>query len=142
VKRESEEKGEIWVLETQTKGTGANMVPLSKVLRKPGTSDAVPGFVFRKPAPREPQPPVQAVPHRFKVTDVMTREPLADDVDARGAVEALRDVRSIVDVVVHVWEPDSKRWRLLTFGETKALWDYRDLRDGPLASAGGPSSRP
>jgi hypothetical protein len=142
VKRESEESGEIWVLETQTKGTGANVVPLSKVLRKPGASDAVPGFVFRKPEPREAQPPAQPAPHRFTVTDVMTRQVLADDVDARAAVEALRDVRSIVDVVVHVWEPEAKRWRLLTFGETKALWDYRDLHDGPLASAGGPSSEP
>jgi hypothetical protein len=36
-----------WVLETQTKGTGANMVPLENVVRKPG-SDSVPGFVLPK----------------------------------------------------------------------------------------------
>jgi hypothetical protein len=30
-----------------------------------------------------------------------------------------------VDVTVYVWEPKAERWRLLTFGETKALWDYR-----------------
>src|SRR5436305_8576459 len=115
---------EVWVLETQTKGTGANVVPLSKVLKKPGSSESVPGFVFHKLEPREDEPE-PAQPHRFKVTDVMTREVLAEDIDARGAVEALKNIRSIVDVVIHVWEPDSERWRLLTFGETRALWEHR-----------------
>ena len=27
--------GKTWVLDTETKGTGANMVPLEKVLKKP-----------------------------------------------------------------------------------------------------------
>jgi hypothetical protein len=115
----------VWVLETQTKGTGANVVPLEKVLK--GPSAPVPGFGFRKPPPREPEPPELREPYRFKLTDVMTREVLAEDVDAREAVTALEDVRSIVDVVVHVWEPTTQRWRMLTFGETRTLWDRRDL---------------
>jgi hypothetical protein len=28
-----------WVLDTETKGTGANMVPLEKVLKEPGSED-------------------------------------------------------------------------------------------------------
>jgi hypothetical protein len=109
------------------------MVPLEKVLRKPG-SDAVPGFSFpelREPAPSDPGP---AEPHRFRVIDIMTRQALADDVNARAAVRALEGVRSIVDVTVHVWEPDAERWLPLTFEETGLLWDYRG-RVGPTSGA-------
>jgi hypothetical protein len=113
----------IWVLDTETKGTGANMVPLERILRKPG-SDAVPGFVLP-----ELRPPSEAdeprLPHAFKVVDVMTREVLGEEIDARATVKLLEDVRSIVDVTVYVWEAQSERWRMLTFGETKLLWDHR-----------------
>jgi len=110
------------VLETQTKGTGANMVPLERTQRKPGP-DGVPGFFFPelKPVP-EPEP---RQPRSFKVVDVMTREVLAEGVDARAAVGALEGVHSVVDVTVSVWDPHAERWRMLSFGETQALWDYR-----------------
>ena len=65
----------------------------------------------------------------------MTREVLAEGVDARAAVDALEHIRSVVDVVVHVWEPDTERWRLLTFGETMALWDYRGRREASTPAA-------
>ena len=61
----------------------------------------------------------------------MTRQVLAEDVDARAAVEALEDVRSIVDVIVYVWEPESERWRMLSFGETQALWEWRGKVEQP-----------
>jgi hypothetical protein len=112
----------VWVLETETKGTGANMVPLKRTLKR---ARPVPGFNIRKPAPRDPAPEAPRDPYRFRIADVMTRQVLADDVDARGAVAALADVRSIVDVIVYVWEPESERWRLLSFGETQALWEHR-----------------
>jgi hypothetical protein len=118
-----EKQRNIWVLETQTKGTGANMVPLERTLKR---SDAVPGFGFRKPQPRDPEQPAPREPYRFKITDVMTRRVLAEGLDARAAIEALDEVRSIVDVIVYVWEPEPERWRMLTFGETKTLLDYRD----------------
>ena len=73
----------------------------------------MPGFGFRKPAPREPEAPAPREPYRFKLTDVMTRQVLAEDVDARAAVELLEGVRSIVDVIVYVWEPHRERWRML-----------------------------
>lgn len=112
----------VWVLETETKGTGANVVPLDRTERKPG-SDAVPGFSFPelKPLP-DPEP---RGPRSFKVVDVMTRQVLAEGVGARDAVSALEDVNSIVDVTVSVWDPDGERWRMLSFGEKQALWDYR-----------------
>ena len=39
-----------WVLDTETKGTGANMVPLEKVLRKPEPAPE-PAPARRRPAP-------------------------------------------------------------------------------------------
>ena len=98
------------------------MVPLKRVLKH--GSDAVPGFVL--PERRRPEPEVEPKkPYRFKVVDLMTRQVLAEDVGARGAVDALGGVRSIVDVTVYVWDEEAERWRRLTFGETKALWDQR-----------------
>ena len=123
-----------WVLDTETKGTGANMVPLERVLRKPGSSDAVPGFVFRK-LERRPEQPEPHRPHRFKVVDLMTRRVLAEDADARETVRALEQVRRIVDVSIFVWEPAAERWRLLTFDEGRLLWDHRG-RGEELASGG------
>jgi hypothetical protein len=124
-KEDEKGPGRVWVLDTETKGTGANMVPLERVLRKPGSSDAVPGFVFRKPEPR-PEEPEPQQPYRFKVVDVMTRQTLAEEVDARDVVRALERVRSIVDVSMFVWEPEAERWRLLTYDEGRLLWDRRE----------------
>jgi hypothetical protein len=112
-----------WVLDTQTKGTGATMVPLERVLSKPGP--AVPRFSLPALKEVEPEQPPPRGPLEFKLVDVMTREVISEGVDARGAVAALEQVRSIVDVTVYVWEPDTERWRLLTLAETRALWDYR-----------------
>jgi hypothetical protein len=115
------------VLDTHTKGTGANMVPLGRVLKR--GSDTVPGFVLpqrRRPDPPQPGP---RTPYRFKVVDLMTRQVLAEDVGARAAIDALNAVRSIVDVTVHVWDDEAARWRRLTFGETSALWKQRTPPD-------------
>jgi hypothetical protein len=122
--------GKVWILDTETKGTGANMVPLESVLRK--GSDAVPGFHFPKLKPPEPSEPAPHAPRRFKVVDVQTREVLAEDVDARTAIGVLEPVRSIVDVNVWVWQTDRERWRMLTMDELRALWAYR----GRLADLG------
>jgi hypothetical protein len=118
-----------WVLDTHTKGTGANMVPLDSVLRS--GSDAVPGFKLPERKRIEEQPPEPRA-HRFRIVDVMTRRVLADDVGAREAVAALATVRSIVDVTVSVWDDQSQRWRMLSFAERRALWDHR----GRVAATG------
>jgi hypothetical protein len=122
----------VWILDTETKGTGANMVPLDRVLRKPG-SDAVEGFVLpplKPPAPAAAEP---RAPRRFKVVDVMTREVLAEDADARATIHALEQVRSIVDVTIWVWQPETERWRMLSLEDARALWEYR----GRLAGGAG-----
>ena len=114
----------IWVLDTDTKGTGAQMVPLDRVLEKPAPSGE-PFFVPPKPRPREPKPPEPRAPRRFRIVDVVTRRVLADDVPARDALAVLGGVRSTVDVHVSVWEPKGDRWRLLTLDEQRLLWDHR-----------------
>ena len=118
----------VWVLDTETKGTGANMVPLERVLRK-GPPESVPGFVLPPLQPPTRNQPDQRTPLEFKVMDILTRRILGEGLDARAAVEVLENVRSIVDVNVYVWEPQSDRWRMLTFGETQMLWEYRSRID-------------
>jgi hypothetical protein len=116
--------GKIWVLDTETKGTGAQMVPLEKVLRQPEPAPAPKRRRRRSSRPAEapaPRPPL-----RFKVVDAMTREVLADDADARTTMDLLRTLRSVVDVSISVWEPNSERWRQLTLGERQAVWRLRD----------------
>jgi hypothetical protein len=130
----------IWILDTETKGTGANMVPLDRVLRKPG-SGAVEGFRLPALKPPPPTPAAPRAPRRFKVVDVVTREVLADGTDARATVELLEQVRSIVDVTIWVWHPDDERWRMLTLEEARALWAYRG-RLGDLARPEPPRARP
>ena len=118
--------GRVWVLDTETKGTGAEMVPLDKVLKKPAPSRE-PLFVPPEPVPREPEPPEPRPPLRFKVVDVMTRAVLAEGASAREALGVLDDVRSVVDVNVYVWQPKSEKWRLLTLDEKRTLWDRRKV---------------
>src|SRR5687768_7758753 len=105
-----------WILDTETKGTGAQMVPLDTVVRKPQPSDK-PLFVPRKHRPKPPPEPTPRAPRRFKVVDLSSRAVLAEDIDARATLELLAGIRSSVDVNVSVWEPSTEAWRLLTLGE-------------------------
>jgi hypothetical protein len=124
-----------WVLDTETKGTGANMVPLERVTKR---TDPKPLVVPPKPRRSQPPEPAPSAPRRFRVVDLMTRRELADDVDAREAIDTLKSVRSVVDVNVYVWQPDRERWRPLTFSERRAMWDMAtDGRPGS-ASRGRP----
>ena len=83
--------GKTWVLHTETKGTGANMVPLERTRSR--SSDSEPMFVPPKPRPQQPEAPKPKTPHRFKV----------------------------VDVNVFVWHEERQDWRLLTLGEQRAM---------------------
>jgi len=114
--------GRVWVLDTETKGTGAEMVPLDKVQQKPAPSKE-PFWVPPERTPREPKPPQPRAPRRFRVIDVLSREVLADDAGAREALGVLNGVHSIVDVQVYVREQE--KWRLLTLGELRTLWEAR-----------------
>ncbi len=115
--------GKIWVLDTETKGTGANMVPLDRVTRR--SSAPEPLFVPPKLRPREPEEPKPRAPRRFKIVDVMTRQSLVEGAGTRETVAALEGVRSIVDVNVYVWDEEREDWRLLTLPEQRAVWELR-----------------
>jgi hypothetical protein len=117
--------GRDWVLDLDPSGTGAEMRPLDSVLRKPEPKPDL-ALVRRKPQPRPEAAPEPRKPRRFKVVDVMTGALKADDASTRATVELLKDVRSVGDVRVYVWNDDAERWRLLTLGEQRALWELRD----------------
>jgi hypothetical protein len=128
--------GKVWILDTSTKGTGATMVPLESILRKPSGDS---GAIYIPPA-RPAKAPVPAEPRRprmFKVVDIRSRAVLAEDASARATILVLNGVRSIVDVNVYVWTPATESWRLLTFDEQHLLWEHRDPAPA-TAPRGGP----
>ena len=110
--------GRHWVLDTSTKGTGAEMVPLEKTLSDPAPrARRAAARSPRRPARRdEPREPLQ-----FRVVDSLSREVLVDRADTRTAATTLQEARSVVDVSVYVWEPRAGRWRSLTHGEKRSL---------------------
>ena len=128
-----------WVLHTETKGTGAHMVPLESVQQRSSTTEPV--FVRRPPAPgSEPAvEPAPRAPRRFRIVDVMTRRVLADDVSVRDAVDALGDVHSVVDVNIYVWQDALSRWRLLTLGDQRELLEL--AHSGSACALGASTSR-
>jgi hypothetical protein len=112
-----------WVLDHETKGTGAQMVPLEKARQR--AQPVTDPLWFPPPRkPREPEPEKPRVPRRFRVVDVVSGRPLVDDASTRATVDALGAVRSIVDVRIYV--RDGERWRLLTRDEQRTLWDLRE----------------
>jgi hypothetical protein len=130
-------KSRVWVLDTETKGTGAEMVPLDKVLTRPSPSPE-PFTAPPRPQPRPQPAPAPRRPRRFRVVDVMTRQLLADGTGIHATLAALGEVRRSVDVNVFVWEPEGERWRLLTLGEQQQLWRRRrsdGVRPAPPANS-------
>ena len=118
--------GKTWILRTETKGTGATMVPLETLTER--DSELEPLRVIRKAKPPAPTPAEPRQPRRFRVVDVISRRNLVEDASAGEAIDALRGVRSIVDVSVFVWQHDRARWRLLTFSEKRAMFDLTAAR--------------
>jgi hypothetical protein len=141
-----------WVLDTETKGTGAQMVPLEKALRKPGGEPPLNLVQLGRPAPpRAPREPESRQPRRFRIVDVMTRNALVEGIGIRPALELLSGVRSVVDVVVSVWEPALDGWRPLTLAEQRTMWECRgrhtdapgaQRRDRPRVSRGARTAPP
>jgi hypothetical protein len=119
----------IWVLDTETKGTGAEMVPLERALRG---KRSVPGrerirVVKRKPdgssAEASPTESAPRAPRRFKVTSALSGKVLADDAGVREIVELMDGMRSVADARVYVWEADPPGWRPLSLREQQLLLD-------------------
>lgn len=127
-----------WVLDTDTKGTGAQMVPLEKVLDRSGPRHGrIVSAIKPEQAPPEESQPEPTQPPRFKVVDAMTRQVLALDADTRTAVQALEGVGRLVDVSIYVRDPNTGRWRRLSHREEKLLWAFRGRTERDVASAAG-----
>lgn len=136
--------GTTWILHTETKGTGAQMVPLESVTGRASSTEPV--FVPRQvPGAAGTEEPQRSAPRRFRLVDVMTRETIVEDVPARQAIDALRDVRSMVDVNAYVWQEEHDRWRLLSFPEQRAMWELARVSGAasgvPACESGRRSSR-
>jgi hypothetical protein len=119
----------IWVLDTETKGTGAEMVPLERALR--GKRSA-PGrepirVVKRKPDGTSADAPDADVaaptPRRFRLVNALSGEVVAGDAGVREIVGLMDGMRSVADARVYVWEPDAPGWRPLSLREQQLLLD-------------------
>jgi hypothetical protein len=135
VAKPSERK--VWVLDTETKGTGAEMVPLDKlrernksapkesrvsVIRKhrgAGAEDSDDSGAAAEPR----QPP------RFKLVNAISGQLVAEGVGAREIADRLAGMR-LVDARVYVWEPEPGEWRALTLGQQRRLRAARGSAPG------------
>ena len=111
-----------WVLDTETKGTGAQMVPAEKV--QPAY-ESRPAIVVGEPEPRREKPVEPRVPRRFKVVDVMTRRVLGEGIGTRETIRVLEGMRSVVDANVYVWQDRDGTWQQLSQVDRARLWDLR-----------------
>jgi hypothetical protein len=121
-----------WVLDTETKGTGAHIAPLQRAREEPVSERELALVLFKRP-PRPLQPHEPVLPLRFKVVDVMSARVLAEGIGARATVDLLEGMRSVTDVRIFLWAETTRRWRLLTLAEQKALWGFR-RRGLPVAA--------
>jgi hypothetical protein len=125
-------KRTVWVLDTETKGTGAEMVPLERLEkernRPKGKRERIRVISPKDPGSTEPaaEPEAPRVARRFRIVDVRSRRMLAEDVGLSEALEALREVGSVVDVNVYVWHDDEEDWHPLTLAERRTLWGFRE----------------
>ena len=113
-----------WVLDTETKGTGAHVAPLKRDSGKAPEELSLVQLHPPESAKRAEQAPPE--PTRFKVVDVLSGRILAQDVSGGDAVRALRDVSKSMDALVYVREGERARWRLLSLADTRALWELRE----------------
>ena len=125
---ERSELARAWVLDTETKGTGAERVPLEKVQKQPPRRRRRP-VRAPDPKPRPSAEPGPRGPRRFKVVDVMSGRVLAEGAGTQATLELLRGIRSVVDVRIYVWEREASDWRPLTLAEQKSLWRLRGSED-------------
>jgi hypothetical protein len=122
--------GKTWLLDTETKGTGAQMVPLDKALERKRGAPKGERFSVIKREREEPRDETTTgdeapiTPRRFRVLNVITRRVVADDVEARELVELLAEARSVADVQVYVREDSAGEWRPLSLREQIAMRRY------------------
>ncbi|HEX5225942.1 MAG TPA: hypothetical protein VFW29_12510 [Solirubrobacteraceae bacterium] len=137
----SPEERKVWVLDTETKGTGAHVAPMRNSPPSARTEQPLSLVELGPPdgargASSAPEPQPRA-PLRFRVLDVMSSRVLVEDVGAHEAVAALERVPRAVDALVFVRSGPQGRWRLLSIEERRRLWAFRGrLADGARERAG------
>ena len=119
-----------WVLDTETKGTGAHIAPLK---RNDGAKSRELNLVrFHPPAAAggsassDAKRSVSAQAMRFKVVDILAARVLVEDVTLRAALRALGSLRKAIDARVYVRRGDRERWHLLSLADTRRLWSLRE----------------
>ena len=112
-----------WVLDTETKGTGAHIAPLKS---EPARGERELATVAFERPPRPLEPPAPPAARTFKVVDVLGARVLAEGVDARATLALLAGMRSALDARVYVWDASAERWRLLTLEEHRTMWRMRE----------------
>ena len=118
-----------WVLDTETKGTGAHIAPLSP-RAKQGEREKQLALVQLERGPRPAPAPEEQKSTRFRVVDVMSGAIVGEELDARSAVAALEQMRSALDARVYVRASPGGRWRLLSLGDTRRMWELARARAG------------
>jgi hypothetical protein len=127
-------KRKTWILDTETKGTGAEMIPLERLeerkrLKGEAERIRVIGAPTADGVEGAPEPDGPPAPRRFRIVNVLSRQVLADDVGLAEALGTLREVGSVVDVNIFVWNPDPEDWRPLTMSERRRLWNLRSATE-------------
>jgi hypothetical protein len=126
-----------WILDTETKGTGAHMKPLEPARARQDEERELALVTLERPPRPAPEQP-QAEPLRLKVVDVLGARTLGEDVDVREAVRLLEGVRSALDVRVFVRAGADAKWRLIGRDELRTLWGFRG--SAPAGRGGGSGS--
>lgn len=114
-----------WILDTETKGTGAHVAPLPSHERR-GAHPERPLQTVQLRRPPHPAPDAEdlaAQARRFKIVDVRSAEVLGEELDTQRAADALARMPSPLDARVYVWEEQRSRWRLLDLANTRSLWE-------------------
>jgi hypothetical protein len=130
---EKKRDGQVWVLDSETKGTGAEMVPLERLVREKrlqkrrGPVSAARKRSVSEPGadPRAGEPGESQGPRKFKLVNAIKQELVAEDIGAREILELIENVPSIADVHIYVWGPYEERWRPLSLEEQRAFWSRR-----------------
>ena len=112
-----------WVLDSETKGTGAHVKPLGADAARKREPELE--LVTLERAPRVAKAPAPVGPRQFKVVDVLGARALAEGVDTRAVVDLLGEMRSVLDARIYVRSSPTARWRLLTLAEHRELWGFR-----------------
>jgi hypothetical protein len=118
-----------WRLDTETKGTGAHVVPLEHAPGRSARDRELATVTLERP-PRAVEHPEPLGPRTFKVLDVRSSQVLTEGADTQATLQLLEDVGSMLDVRIYVWMQRAGRWRLITLEEQRALWRFRGRAAG------------